>query len=93
MTQRYERTRAVVTREIAGETMLVPVRGNLADMQKVFALDETARFIWDLLETPSSIVEMAETVTREFKVAGDEAGRDVKEFVEELRTAGLVEPT
>ena len=91
MAQRYKRAGSVVTREIAGETMLVPVRGNLADMQKVFALDEMARFIWDQLERPSSLDELAETVTREFDVADDVAQRDVREFVEELQAAGLVE--
>jgi hypothetical protein len=46
----YRKKKDLVTREIAGETLIVPTRGNLADMQRIFALDGVAAFIWQHLE-------------------------------------------
>jgi hypothetical protein len=45
----YRKKKDLVTREIAGETLIVPTRGNLADMQRIFALNGVAGFIWQHL--------------------------------------------
>ena len=46
----YRKKKNFVTREVAGETLIVPLRGKLADMQRIFALDAVAAFIWQNLD-------------------------------------------
>ena len=41
----YIREKDIISRDIAGETILVPIRGNLADMQCVFTLNPVGIFI------------------------------------------------
>jgi len=93
MAHRYRRTAAVVTREIAGETMLVPIHGNMADMARIFALDEVSGLIWSLLDKPIDPDELTAAVVRDFDVSPDVARKDTEAFLCELKEAGLVELT
>ena len=87
----YKQSSDIVTREIAGETMLVPLRGNIADMARIFALDEVSAFIWDLLDGSRGIEDISKAVTKEFDVTHDVVATDTKQFLDDLLAAGLVE--
>ena len=87
----YKKTESVVTREIAGETMLIPITGNLADMQSLFALDDVSAFIWNMLDGSKSIDEIVSGVTVEYDVPEVKAEEDAVAFLQELSEAGLVE--
>ena len=77
-------------REIAGETILVPVAGELARLQEFFVLDEVADFIWQRLDGTTTVDDLAAAVTAEFEVDPDTARHDLAAFVSELEEAGLV---
>jgi hypothetical protein len=81
----------LVTREIAGETLLVPIRGNLADMQRIFSLNSVAACIWQHLDGRQSLGDARRTVTERFAVTEQEAGDDILSFLREVIDAGLVE--
>lgn len=87
----YAKAEAIVQREIAGETLLVPVRGKLADMQRIFALDEVPVFIWDKLDGVKTVAELRDAIVNTFDVEPEHAACDLVEFIEELSKAGLVE--
>lgn len=91
MTPKYGRKKDLLTRRIAGESIIVPIRGNLADLQRVFALDPVGEFVWEQLDGRRSVAEIAGAVAGRFDVARDEAVRDILEFVGELLNAGLIE--
>jgi hypothetical protein len=77
-------------REIAGETILVPVAGELARLQEFFVLDEVADFIWQRLDGKTSVDQLVAAVTSEFEVDPEVARSDLVAFVAELEDAGLV---
>ena len=87
----YRRKEKVVAREIAGETLLVPIRGNLADMQKLFVLDEVGKYVWDMLDGKNTLSDVSNSICADFKVDPEEAGCDVKDFITDLQGADLVE--
>jgi len=87
----YTKPKSVVTREIAGQTLLVPVEGKLANLQSVFALDPVAAFIWERLETACDESDLVRAVVDSFDVDEATAAQDVRAFVECLREAGLIE--
>jgi len=91
MNKIYKQIDAVVTREIAGEVMLIPITSKLADMQKIFTLDDVSALIWDKLDGEHSIQDIVASVTGEFDVAEEPATVDAKKFLAELCEAGLVE--
>lgn len=87
----YKRTESVVTRTIAGETMLIPVSSHLADLQQIFTLDAVSALIWSLLDGEHGLQDLIKAVTHEFEVDEAVATADAKRFLDELCDAGLVE--
>ncbi len=81
----------MVQRQVAGEVFLVPIRGRLADLQELFVLSETGRFIWERLDGRHSFDDLAVGLVSEFEVEEEQARSDALAFVEQLQEAGLVE--
>ena len=88
----YQRATSVVLRRVAGEVLLVPVAGALADLQRVFALDEVGAAIWEHLDGPRTVAQIRDALLDRFEVAADELERDLGQFLEELRSAELILP-
>ena len=82
----------LVAREIAGETIVVPIRGELADMDSIYVLNPVAEYVWWQLDGEKSLDEVLAGVLSTFDVARQEAVADLEAFVVELLDAGLVEP-
>lgn len=87
----FRRNGTIVERRIAGEFFLVPVRGRLADMQAIFALNRVGEFIWQHLGEHKNIPDICCEVVAAFEVANEEAETDVREFIGDLLEAGLIE--
>jgi hypothetical protein len=86
----YIRSDAVVSRAIAGETLVIPVRGSVGDLASIYSLNEVGTMIWDALAEPMSVEEMASLIESKYQVDRDRAHRDVGLFVTEMAAAGLV---
>ena len=80
----------VVCRRIAGETLLIPIRGKLADLQRVFVLEGVGEFIWNNLDGSRTSEEIRNAVARHFDVSVEDAGRDLEEFIAELTQKDLI---
>ena len=86
----FKQEEHVVTREIIGETILVPIRGKLADMQKVFTLNEVGAYIWSHLDGQRTLKEICQGLETNYNVDREQAKRDLNEFISELVHAELV---
>jgi hypothetical protein len=85
------RSRAVVSRCVAGETLIVPVRGKVGDLASIYSFNETGSLIWKLLETPTTLLDLVSAMTRKFDVTRERAESDALRFVSEMLLVGLVE--
>jgi hypothetical protein len=85
----FEKTGNIVSRKIAGELFLVPVSGELADMQRMFALTPVAEFIWEQLDGRTNIDKIRSDVVARFQVDEEQASSDIQEFMAELLQEGL----
>lgn len=90
--ERYRPIDDVIMRDIGGEVFLVPIRGQLADLQELFVLDEVGSWLWQRFGAEAGVDELAELVVTEFETTIDRARADVAIFLDELLAAGLVEP-
>lgn len=81
----------IVARKIADETILVPIRGKLADMQRIFSLNPVAEFIWSFLEKEATVKTILSSVVDEFNVEADQAEKDFWELIDDLRNENLIE--
>jgi hypothetical protein len=80
-----------VTRSIAGETVVVPVRGQVGDLDAIYNLNEVGAFIWNLIDGRTSLSRIVEAVQAEFEVSFEEAEKDTQGFIAALEQAGMIE--
>jgi hypothetical protein len=80
-----------VSRDVAGETILLPVRSGVASLESIYTLNDVARTIWELIDGERTSQAIAEELARRFEVTTEEAQADVSEFLNDLAGAGLVE--
>ena len=80
----------LIKREIAGDTILVPVNETVYDSNGLFVLNELASFIWDMLPSVNSEEEIVDAVLNEYEVEKEEAEKDIKEFMEKLQKMEII---
>ena len=83
-------TRSFVTRQIAGETLIMPVAGRVVDLESIYVLNEVGSRIWQLVGSPTTADRIAEVVAREFDVSAERAAGDIAEFLGALDSHGLI---
>ena len=81
----------LIKREIAGDTILVPVGKTVVDTNGLFVLNEVAAFIWDMLPEVSDEAQIVERILDEYEVSREEAAADTAQFMGKLREMGIVE--
>jgi hypothetical protein len=88
---RYRKSPSIVTREIVGEVILVPIRQHVGDLDSVFTLNETASRIWALIDGQRTVGDIRDAIVAEFEVGEEEAEQDVTTFIGQLEEAGAAE--
>jgi hypothetical protein len=89
--QVFVRSRSVVSRQVAGETLIVPIRGKVGDLASIYSFNETGSLIWQMLENPKRLVELIEVVEAEYSVECEQAEHDATQFLNDMLAVGLVE--
>ena len=80
----------LIKREIAGDTILVPVGKTVLDSNGLFVLNELGAFIWDLLPEAENDEDVCKAILKEYDVSAEEAARDVSEFFGAMRKLGII---
>lgn len=81
----------LIKREIAGDTILVPVGKTVYDSNGLFVLNELAAFIWELLPTVNTEAEIVSAILEEYEVSAEEAAADTTEFLAKIREMGIID--
>jgi len=79
-----------VTREVAGETIVVPIRAGVGDLDSIYTLNEVGATIWKLIDGTRTADDIALAVVEVFEVEPEQARRDVEEFLAQLTEAGMI---
>src|ERR1039458_10202177 len=87
----FTRSRSVVSRVVAGETLIVPVRGKVGDLASIYSFNGTGSLIWHLLDAPRTLTELIGAVEREYEVGQEQAQKDVTQFLDDMLSVGLVQ--
>ena len=83
----FVKEKDLVTRDIAGESIIVPIKGHVGDLEGIFTLNEVGAMIWRLIDGQKTGRQLAEAVKDEYDV---EAEDDVVDFLQSLEDAGLI---
>jgi hypothetical protein len=74
-----------VETDFAGQTLMMSIAQG-----KYYAVDATAKRIWDMLERPLRLQEVVAALLDEFDVAPEQCNREVLAFAENLLRNGLI---
>jgi hypothetical protein len=88
--QVFTRDAASVTRRIAGETVVLPMREDVVDLDALYTLNETGSFVWELIDGQRSVGALVEAMVEAYAVDGDLAAADIAHLVTSLRDEGLL---
>lgn len=80
----YKKSDSIVSRKIADEFILVPIRQNVGDLESIYTLNESAARIWELIDGEISVGEIREKIVDEFEVTPEEAEKDLMEHLQQL---------
>jgi hypothetical protein len=89
--QIFTRSRSVVSRVVAGETLIVPVRGKVGDLASIYSFNGTGSLIWKLLDAPRSLADLIDAVEHEYAVTQEQAQKDVTQFLNDMFSVGLLD--
>ena len=90
--KRYRKKEDLVTRNIGGETIIVPVEGHVGDLDAIYTLNEVGAAVWELIDGQSSLDQIVAAVCDRYEVTPEAARRDVIELIDSLEEAGLIQP-
>ena len=75
----------VVSREIDGALIIVPLTSGVGDMEDdLFSMNETGTEIWNMLDGKKTVQEIIEALALEYRAGADEIERDVHGIIAEL---------
>jgi hypothetical protein len=88
---RIRRAQNVVSRLVADEAIVVPVRRGAAHMDSIYTFNQTGSVLWALIEKGRSARQLAEYLEAEYGIGAEQAAADTESFLAELEQAGLIE--
>ena len=81
-----------IVRDIAGETVLVPVGETTQDFNGMITLSEVGAFIWEHIETAESFQALVQLILDEYDVDEQTAATDAAAFLNQLLYTQMIVP-
>lgn len=81
----------LILKEIAGNYIIVPVSGELVDLNAMINVNETGAFLFKALENETTEEALLDALTKEYDVDSATAKADTKDFLEILRKNSMLE--
>jgi hypothetical protein len=76
-------------RQVGNESILVPIRNRVGDLDSVYVFTPVAARIWSLLDGRDND-SVVDTICREYDVDAEVAHRDLNELLGSLEAADLI---
>lgn len=80
----FKKNPDIVYRVIAGEAILVPTTGEMQKAGRLFTLNETGAFIWDLIDGRRKTGGILRRLVEEYGVEEETARRDMRDLILKL---------
>ena len=81
--RKYRISSDFILREIAGEYTIIPTGGDNVFSNAIMAPNETAVFLWEAFQQPSTIQDVAVKAMQEYDVTEDQIRRSIFNFVKQ----------
>jgi hypothetical protein len=88
--QVFRRSDNIVCRTVGTESILVPIRQNVGNLDFVYTLSPVAARIWALLDGSHSVSAIVDAIVDEYDVSRETAEADVNELLGDLAEISLI---
>src|SRR5262245_12537305 len=82
--RQYTKAPEFVSRRIADEMLLLPIRKNLGDLESIYTLNEVGTRVWELLDGQRTVEAIRDLLVAEFAVTAATAAEDLADFLCQL---------
>jgi hypothetical protein len=89
---RFIRNRDVVSRQIEGELVIVPIRRGVGDLNSLYTLNPVGSVLWDFMTEGHTLPELVGRVCEEFEVNASQAQEDIELFLRSMFEEKLIQP-
>jgi hypothetical protein len=89
---RFVRNHEVVSRQIEGELIIVPIRRGVGDLNSLYTLNPVGSILWDYMNEGHTLPEMVTRVCEEFEVTTSQALADIQAFLDSMLEEKLIQP-
>ena len=83
-------TKDIIMREIAGETVLLPVGELAVRFQGIMSLNETGVFLWKHMQEDCTEDALVQAIVEEYDTTEACARKDVRAFIKQLQEQDLL---
>ena len=77
----YKLKSRFVARKVGNEVVVVPLVNNVAQMERLYTLNETAGFLWENLNETATVESLKTALLKNFDVEDSVAERDIQNFL------------
>ncbi len=88
----YGRDPNYVSRRIEDETILVPIRNTVGDLDSIYSLNSVGAFIWERLDGAADLQFIRDVITREYEIDAVAAETDLVTFIDQLDSIAAIRP-
>lgn len=81
----------VVSRVVADEALVVPIRGGVGDLDSIYSFNDAGTRLWALIEAGGNAAELARYLVETYGIEAQRAESDAESFLRELAKEGLIE--
>jgi hypothetical protein len=89
---RFIRNQEVVSRQIEGELIIVPIRRGVGDLNSLYTLNSVGSILWEYMTEGHTVPEMVSRVCDEFEVTATQAQADIHDFLDSMLQEKLIQP-
>ena len=86
----YTKNPSIVSRKIADEVILVPIRQKTADLKSIYSLNEVGARIWNLIDGQRRPRQIKAIILQEFQANETQIEHDLIGFLEQLEQIGAI---
>jgi hypothetical protein len=87
---RFRHSKEVAARKIADEVLLVPIRTSAKQKLGVYTLNQTASWLWEMMDGSVTCAQLADAMIQRFEVNPGRARKDVEVLCRDLLSFGAI---
>ena len=85
-----KRNENFLLRDVAGTMVIVPVGAAVSAFPGMITMNDTAAYLWELLEKEQTVESLAAGLMERYEVDVQKATADVEAFLETLKPTGAI---